>query len=392
MTSTYDTQVLTRPGYSNPNNNVASQIARGSSLLMNANGIQPTPAEQLNIVVPPTMMFYQPYTLGYTPGTTAIHLPGNTANPPPAADQYNHTSPHTYSQFTPTDLPPILFRLEHKQDTFIDPTTGEDIPVPALCDAATRRQIVTSRGDRLRYFSFLPRFIATDVPGAQLEFWFRLDYRLEMNDIRMRMERNPAGALPRNNTLNMRRVRFRNNIGADTWASSRSWPVQAEVYLLDNLTGMNICLNTTMKVDVANNRFLKPTFHADDTNCRGPPIGYFDTGLPMNYFLANKCSAIPSRRMFARICLKIRLQRLKMAITPGPAGRTPEAYHNLGRDDDPPWWHDNHRNAAARADQNGRVIYELDGQTHRTFMEMKAGDPALFFQVTARNRTAGIAR
>lgn len=69
---------------------------------------------------------------------------------------------------------------------------------------------------------FLPRYIAKDIPGYILEVWFRLDHRLEMNDILMRIERDNYGSVPSGNTLSMRRICFRETFGASAWERPRA--------------------------------------------------------------------------------------------------------------------------------------------------------------------------
>lgn len=366
---------------------ITRQLQRAAGLGLDSPAIQASAVSpQLNTITIPARIFYQPYVIGYGAGTLIVNVQAAVANPPPLPDQWRFTTAHAYQQFSPVDLPDILFRSEPYRDLYNNfQNQNTDIPVPMMHDTATGQVIRNSRGVALRYFSFLPRFISNDVLGMLLEFWFRLDPRLEMNDVRSRMEKNGANSIPKNNTLNMRRVRFRLMFGAESWGKCRSWPVRTELALLDRMSSQQICFNTMMKVDSQGRRLLKPSFAADSPDC-AVPIGYFDAGLPLDYFLSNLSDTVPSRKMMARIILRKRLQTLATLLQPGPGSLSPAAYTRLNRADLPSWWGDNRSGNAAAPNRNGRAIHELDGLTHRQYLEFECGNPRLFAGIAARNR------
>lgn len=370
------------------------QLMRARELTLNETGVQVAPQTIPTVIQQFALQPWNGYNVGYAPGTPIVYCTSATHDPAPVHDQFAHTSAHIYQHFSVVDLPPILFRMEAARDKFVD-ATGRDIPVPMLHNYTTRQPIVTARGAQLRYFSFLPRYISSDVPGWLLEFWFRLDYRLEMNDIRMRIEVDPTGKVPSGNALNMRRVRFRENINANSWVPSREWPAKGDIQRLDSLTTEQICLNTTMIVDVPNQRLLKPIFAPDNVHCAPPLAGsnqqqqYVVSGLPLDYFLYDPVEQIPSRQMRARIVLRRRLQSLAL-IRGLQEGWEPTstAYLRLNKSDDPSWWHDKAKDNKNRADPDGRAVTELDGLTHREFMENTFGTGS-FGGISNRNMVRG---
>jgi len=265
--------------------------------------------------------------------------------------------------FTAADLPPLLFRIEPYKERFR--IGNDDIPVPVLHDQATNRPVVTNRGATLRFFSFLPRYISHTVPGALLEFWFRLDYRLEMNDILMRIE-SPPGNMVRANTLNMRRNRFRHTINVQAWMDCRTFPPQHDLDVARQYSAYQICLNTCMKVDLANSRFLKPTFN--NISCQPNALtGWVDAGIAGDYFLTQVVTSIPTRRMVGILALLQRTQELAIVLGHGNAW---DNYKYLSEDDAPPWWNDR-RKGQGQAD--GRGIDEIDGWTWRDWMVNEVG-------------------
>ena len=317
---------------------------------------------------------YPAYHLGYRPGEEWVSLPAALADPPATPDQVYHSSAHTYKDcFVGHDLHPILFQLEPHRDDF-----GR-IKVPELHNEETEQQVVNSRGEKLRYFSFLPRYISWEVSGPLLEFWFRLDYRLEMNDILARVaddtsKWDPQDRRKARNTLQMRRHRFRKAHGMHSWLSSRSHPEKNDLELVGQLTPLQICFNTSMIVDIQNQVLLKPIF--DDDECT-QPIGYIDSNLALDYFLGNLASTVPTRRMVATLALRHRLQEL--ALVRG-LGSDATAWQRLENDYEPGWWNDKKSDHHADGE---RAIDELDGLTHREWMNA---------QFSERSTDVGIAK
>ncbi|KAK5096578.1 hypothetical protein LTS08_007451 [Lithohypha guttulata] len=321
---------------------------------------------------------YDINNLGYPCGTREVYLPAAKANPPPVHEQWRHTSAHLYEPFfCGVDLPPLMFRLEPHHDNFRD-ENGNDHPVPDLYDQETRRPVKNGRGAHLRYFSFLPRYIAYGVNGSLLDFWFKLDPRLEMNDILMRMEPSvhfvPGKIATKGkvrNALRMRRDRnFRDRIGLARWGDSRLYPGEGDVKALDKLDSLQICLNTTMIVDMPGRRLLKPSFL--DKACRHFR-GYIDSGLPLHYFLQDAPdSAVPSRKMLATLELRARMQHL--AVLKGVGGTLEDNWIYLNKIEDwPPWWNDK---AKGTKQAEGRKIHEIDNLTHKEWAFLGYGDNA----------------
>lgn len=257
----------------------------------------------------------------------------------------------------------VLFQIEPNRDMF--KIGNDDVPVPVLYDASTNRPVVTNRGATLRYFSFLPRYIAHDICGALLEFWFRLDYRLEMNDILMRIESPPA-TMVRANTLNMRRNRFRDNINVNAWMDCRTFAPQHDLDVVRQYSEHQICLNTCMKVDLARQRFLKPVF--SDISCRPVSrLGYVDAGLPLGAFLQQLVTTVPTRRMIGTMALLQQTQELAVILGHGSSW---DNYKYLSEDDAPPWWNDRRK---GEGQANGRRMRELGYRTWREWMVSEVG-------------------
>ncbi|KAK5329510.1 hypothetical protein LTR70_000659 [Exophiala xenobiotica] len=316
---------------------VDRQLVRAQELVtqfpVNSRRVTVPVRPQPNIIQVQNRVLHPPYQLGYAPGSTVLSLPSRLANPAPVLNQHMHTSAHTHSRFTERDLPSILFRLEPPRDTFR--IGNNDMPVPILYEHGVNynRPVVTNRGATLRYFSFLPRYIQSDVSGALLEYWFRLDYRLEMNDILMRIETPPSGMVT-SNTMNMRRNRFRHNIGVNAWMDCRSFPPRNDVDIVHQLTERQICLNTCMELEAVG--FLKPSFN--DIGCApSSRVGYVPALIVRDYFLTNLVSSIPTRRMVATMALLKEAQDLAVDLGHGTAH---DNYRLLAERDAPPWWND----------------------------------------------------
>ena len=262
--------------------------------------------------------------------------------------------------FTTADLPPLMFRIETSADPLQSGTVA--IEVPILIDLSTNAPVIGPRGKALRYFSFLPRWISRLVSSALLEFWFRIDYRLEMNDIVDRIEPGVNG-LPNLNAVSMRRQRLRHNLKLLAWSNNRTWPTKGMVVDVGRYTSIQICLNTTMDVDATNNRFLQPAF--SDEACSANGIrGYVPAIVPTNHFLTNEIGPIPSRRMLAAIILRRRCQTLAMTLG---IANTRDCYLLLSDEDAPTWW------TKGSGGEEGRSIVELDGISHSEFMRRVFG-------------------
>ena len=91
---------------------------------------------------------------------------------------------HEYADLiTHDNLPLSLFLLERGPQA--EPYINVD--VPDLHDPAGQPVRSSTSRRPLRYFSFLPPYIPHEIKGLVLEFWFRLDSRLEPADVLDRM-------------------------------------------------------------------------------------------------------------------------------------------------------------------------------------------------------------
>lgn len=167
--------------------------------------------------------------------------------------------------------------------------------------------MTTSQGNTVRYFALLPRYIAHDVSGALVEFWFRLDHRLKMNDILDRMEPHAGSPHPTANLLNMRRGRFREDIKVLASSASRPLPTRKDIDIIGKLNQLQVCFNTSMKVDLDAGRFWKPSFpgprYKAETG-RKHELKYIDARLPLDHFLQDLITTIPTRRMIGFLLLR----------------------------------------------------------------------------------------
>ena len=233
-------------------------------------------------------------------------------------------SDHTFKDSATRDnLHPLLFQLSPSEQPH------ENTAVPMMTDRATGEVVKSPEGRPLRFFSFLPRHVPWRPDGLLIETWFRLDHRLEPNDI---IDRMASGAKRlKSNALQQKRLRARAEIRTYSWQTGRSHPTKCEVDRLSDLTREQILLNTCMKVDLSNNVLLKPML-GDKTKADR----YIDSGLPLDHFLDNNV-ATPPKRLRVTIELRRRLQRL--AHRQG-YGNEPSNYLKLGEIDRPAWWED----------------------------------------------------
>jgi len=156
-----------------------------------------------------------------------------------------------------------------------------------------------------------------------------------MNDILMRIESGGGHAISGVNARNnfqMRRQRFRERISMISWNDSRSWPVKRDVDLIGDYTPQQICLNTTMVVDVLNARLLKPLYSSDDCS---EHLGYIDSGLSLNFHLSHLVTTAPTKRMLATIALRQKVQEVAVGLG---LGNQPDNWKVMDRANEPRWW------------------------------------------------------
>ncbi|KAL2432818.1 hypothetical protein ABEF95_013423 [Exophiala dermatitidis] len=321
-----------------------AQIQLAKQLDINAPGTVQGPSsssQSYHLLTSTSQQSFPTYALGYDPLDDVEEvrqlIPARPAN--------GQGTEYPFQMLAEDNLHPILFRIEPGPDSF------QGVPVPLLVNQQTGLVEHGNSGQPLRYFSHLPRWVATDVAGMVLELWVRLDSRVQMSDILDRV--NVNGKMPRPNTLNMRRIRFREIINVPAMNPGRSMPTANEVQLLGNLTREQILLNTSMAVDLQANRLLRPCLVNNKT-----VAGYVDSGLPVDFFIADfgLPIPIPGRRTIVTLELRKRLQNL--ARRRGLGNRRAD-YNKLSKDLLPSWWN---KSVAVTP------IPDLDGKSHDEFV------------------------
>ncbi|KAK7890373.1 hypothetical protein LTR67_008259 [Exophiala xenobiotica] len=305
-----------------------------------------------NTQLPPILLANQPprqpfpaYNVGYNMHANVRgvqqHIPARPAN--------GQSSPHPYHMLAEDNLHPALFQLEPA------PSALTDVEVPFLVNAQTGQIETSASGRQLRYFWHLPRWVAVEVLGQMMELWLRLDPRVEMADIMDRINLDNR-SMPAPNVFNMRRIRFRESIDAPSYNTGRREPGASEVERIGMLTREQILLNTAMRVDLHNNRLLRPIL--DNNRNR---LGYVNSGLPIDYFLLNYPPpiAIPSDRQVVTLALRHRMQAL--AVRRG-LGNGATAFQNLPPALLPRWW-------MHRANVQPARIADLDNMTHDEWVQ-----------------------
>ncbi|KAL6244541.1 hypothetical protein RBB50_008783 [Rhinocladiella similis] len=294
----------------------------------------------------PPQPSFPAYNVGYNLHGRVQHVRQQVPPPPPPG----RGSAHPYYMSTEANLHPILFQLEPA------PSPVNNVDVPLLVNAQTG-QVELGPGPHsrpLRYFWHLPRWVDVDVLGHTMELWLRLDPRVRMADILDRI--NFIGNRPNPNVFNMRRIRFRDAIHVPAFDTVRRDPGATEVEMIGRLTREQILLNTAMRVDLRNNRLLRPVL--DNTRSTR---GFVDSRLPIDYFIRayQLPIPIPSDRQMTTLALRHRMQTLAVAQGHGN-GAT--AYHDLHVNMVPPWWH-------RRTNAQPARIAAIDNLTHREWMD-----------------------
>ena len=238
---------------------------------------------------------------------------------------------HPYKSYLAWDNPPVnLFQLEPDHD---DPL--KRVPVPSLCDENGDPCISPRYKDKeLRYFSFLPFRIPHNIDSLTLEFWCRLDIRLEPSDILERMIETVKFRAVKSNALSMRRQRLRKAANARARHGGRVTPTSVELEGLHFISSKQLLLNTSMVVH--HNTLWIPRLKEEGMSVGSIIIDYIDSGLPVSYFLENM-PHIPSPRISMAICLRKRLQQI--AIHRG-FGSESINWLQLGKEDQPTSWND----------------------------------------------------
>ncbi|KAK4938559.1 hypothetical protein LTR10_020990 [Elasticomyces elasticus] len=310
-----------------------------------------TPA---NVQAPPTLLNrpaqppFPAYRLGYNAAANVTRV--NQIIPPPPADRQG--LPHPYDMLAEDNLHPALFQIEPI------PNTLANVQIPLLVNQQTGQVETNSTGRAIRYFWHMPRWVAIDVSGMLMELWLRLDPRVEMRDILDRINTGNR-AMPGPNVFNMRRNRFRLSINVPSQNTGRQMPSAVEVEMLGLLTSQQILLNTSMLVDLHNNRLLQPVLANDRST-----LGYVDAHLPIDHFLVAfpMPIPIPSNRQLITLQLRHRLQTLAMLRG---LGNGAHAYQTLPINLQPGWWNERRQGGNVRVDR----IVDIDNLTHEEFVQ-----------------------
>ena len=330
-----------------PSQLVQSQLAK--PIVLNAAHISASPLPIPNIKPnPPQPLPFPSYPLGYhNMGAVGAVVVPFTPKPP-----NGRGSPHLYEMISDTNLHPILFQLEPHPHPF------SDVLVPHLLDSETSRQVIGNSNHPLRFFSHLPRWFDMKVDGFMMELWTCLDPRVGMADILDRLNVPDGAAMPNHSTYFMRRMRFRELINGAGWSTGRTHPTQYDVDVVNVLTREQILLNTSMIVDWANQRLLKPVTVYEGASRM--IHGYVDSGLPMDCFLQGFAAPIPipSDRQIVVMELRKRLQTLARMTNLGTAAAD---YKRLPKDQQHTWWH------KKVGEEFG--FAQLDGLSHRRWLE-----------------------
>lgn len=191
-----------------------------------------------------------------------------------------------------------------------------------------------------------------------------------MNDIIDRMERHFSVAQPNGNHLQMRRGRFRDDMHLPAWRASRLYPTRKDVDIIGKLSPLQICLNTTMKVDLATGKFWEPSFPG--ARCKAEKnekhlLKHVDAGVPLDHFITDLVTTIPTRRMIGILSLRKRCQEFAIQLGHGTNRKN---YRLLAVKEQPSWW----SGGRIGGEVAGRRITELQGaMTHEQFMEKMIG-------------------
>ncbi|KAK2765988.1 hypothetical protein FQN54_007503 [Arachnomyces sp. PD_36] len=203
----------------------------------------------------------------------------------------NHTCTHPYhAEYSADNLPPLLFQLE--------PTPFGSRDLSEVPQLTQNGNIVKDyRGEPIRDFPFLPRYIARKPAAWLLEFWMRTDHRVNNHDIKARMT-VPENQLPSGAFLtNLRETGARRPLGLSCW-SERSPISKAELERNMRLTHDQITLNTTMRVEYARSTRAHP-IHLVDRSYNLSTGKQYD----INTFLSAKQLQIPKDR--TKRCMKL---------------------------------------------------------------------------------------
>lgn len=317
------------------------------NLTIHVRGILATPPAAIEFHSSPAQPQFPDYDVGY-----------DVANPPDvvpvpvvARPLDGRTSSHTYSMVSENNLPPLLFQIQ----PYISPL--HRVEVPLLQDPETGLTQKGNTGSALRFFSFLPRWIDTNVSGLLLEFWHRLDPRLRPTDITDRFNVILPLRLPSEFSLHLRRTWCLQFLGTPSWEVGQILPLESEVLTIGNLTREQILLNTSMIIDLENNKLLKPYGRIQETST------YVDSGLALDHFLLGFARfqdiPIPANQHVLHLKLHKRLQTLAAARG---YGFQPFNYTMMPHNLKPLWW--SFRSGVFRS----RQMDELDSWTHEQFM------------------------
>jgi hypothetical protein len=182
---------------------------------------------------------------------------------------YNETTQrHSEALWSEATHPNILGQLDpHPKRTLLKAEK-----VPNLVEHG--RLVYDAKNEPIRDFTFLPRYLSSNLEPFRYEAYFRMDPRLTHRDLWARMPSTTPDFEPEKvRALGMRitrKVRDRNN--ARCWKVMGKKPPRRNVELVESLTQEQIELNTTWTVT------------SDGVRQPNQPLS--STPLPRNHFLA----------------------------------------------------------------------------------------------------------
>lgn len=161
------------------------------------------------------------------------------------------------------------------------------------------RVVKDSKGDPIRNFVFLPRYISVRPPAWLIEYWLRTDPRLTYKDLKARMAVDPS-LQPKDNAINMRREReVRGPLGLSCWTArlSDEHIARVEVERIERWSLDQVRYNTTMIVEYLpafpkTNGDIPFRLRSKSLVPGGRPQYY-----PLTTFLDHRHMFVPSRRI-----------------------------------------------------------------------------------------------
>lgn len=224
------------------------------------------------------------------------------------SDPENITAPHPeQSHWSTNNLPSVLYALRGSQYN----------------KSRARVRTTDSKifGKHVRDFQVLPRQISSKVEGWRLEAWWRLDRRIEAQDILDRI--NPKYEVSMLD-LEMRREQFRRSFRVADWRSQSS---VNEITRLVKMAGIDPNLNTTRGLTPglvdpsrgeAGGRIPIPSSKEKFVDFSGPRPFFVIPGLPgQRHTVSNSSSPVLGNAIGSPSQAWVPVQPIKSAVNSG---------------------------------------------------------------------------